>query len=83
VCRCGGPKVDRGDAVGRGQRGELAEPALRKALVGMPSVELSQRLETLLDKLSGWNWSGERLRLWRAIQVLEGVGTADADPVEE
>jgi len=28
-------------------------------------------------------WSGKRLRLWRVIQVLEGIGTFEAQQVLE
>lgn len=58
------------------QLGELAEPALRRALEGKPSLETRQRVKTLLTQR--WVWSGERLRQWRTIQVLESVGSQEA-----
>jgi RNA polymerase sigma factor (sigma-70 family) len=57
----------------------LAEPALREVLEGKPSLEMSRRVNALLNKLQGW--SGECLRLWRVIQVLEGIGTPGAQAV--
>jgi WD domain, G-beta repeat len=61
--------------------GELAEAALRRILKDQPSVELGKRVDGLLDKLPSVSWSGERLRLWRVIQVLEGIGTPEAQAV--
>jgi WD40 repeat protein len=59
-----------------GELGELAAPALRPALADSPSLECRRRLEELVDKLDGW--SGERLRVLRAITVLENIGNAEA-----
>jgi WD40 repeat protein len=53
--------------------GDSAEPALRTALAGTPSVEVRQRIERLLGKLGG-----ERLRYVRALEVLEILGTTQA-----
>jgi hypothetical protein len=61
--------------------GELAEPALRRALANPPSAESRRRLEELVGELEGW--SGERLRALRAIMVLENVGSAEASQVLE
>jgi len=60
--------------------GELAEPGLRGILDGNPSLEVCQRVEMLLQKIQEQKhlWEGERLRLWRVIQVLEGIGTPQA-----
>jgi len=58
------------------QLGELAEPALRRALAKNPSLESRKRLENLLEKLD--DWSGERLRALRATTVLEEVASAEA-----
>jgi Tol biopolymer transport system component len=59
---------------------ELAEPALLDALRQRPSLELRQRLEQVLGKVVGQRSrpSGERLRMVRAVQVLEQVGTPEA-----
>jgi hypothetical protein len=56
---------------------DLAEPALRKALAGQPSLEVRRRVEHLLAKLDA-PLTGERLRAYRAIEVLEKIGTAEA-----
>jgi hypothetical protein len=63
--------------------GDRAEGPLRGVLDSNPSLELRKRVETLLDKLKSPHpfWSGERLRLWRAMQVLEGIGTTEAQAV--
>jgi len=65
------------------QLGELAEPALRGVLDGNPPLEVRQRIETLMQKMQEQKrlWEGERLRQWRVIQVLEGIGTAEAQAV--
>ena len=62
---------------------EVAEPALREALAKKPSLELQRRIEQLLDKLTGPRLSGEGLRSWRAIEVLEAIGTPEARKVLE
>jgi WD40 repeat protein len=49
--------------------GELAVPALRKRLEGKLSEDMRRRVETLL---------GEALRCPRALEVLEGIGTPEA-----
>jgi hypothetical protein len=61
----------------------IAEPALRKALAEKPSLELQRRIEKLLEKLAGPRLRGEGLRSWRAVEVLEGIGTAEARQVLE
>jgi hypothetical protein len=60
---------------------ELAEPALRKALAGEPSLDLRKRLERLLDNLSGRGPRAGRLREVRAIELLEFIGTPAARQV--
>jgi uncharacterized membrane protein YphA (DoxX/SURF4 family) len=57
--------------------GELAEPALRKALAGRPTLEVRRRVERLLDRLVVPP-SGDALRALRAVEVLEMVGTEEA-----
>jgi WD40 repeat protein len=56
--------------------GEFAEPALQQALAGQPTLEFRRRAEKLLDKMGP-----TRLRLLRAVEVLESLGTADARQV--
>jgi hypothetical protein len=60
---------------------ELAEPALKKALAAKPGLEVRQRLENLLSRLDGPLTSSERLRTLRAIEVLEKVGTPEAQDI--
>jgi WD40 repeat protein len=58
----------------------LAEPALLDSLKKQPSLELRQRIERLLNKLVNqrYNLSGDRLRSFRAVEILEQLGTLDA-----
>jgi hypothetical protein len=53
------------------------EAALRQVLAGKPSLETRKRVERLLAKLEGPP-TGEALRQWRAVQVLELIGTPAA-----
>jgi hypothetical protein len=52
---------------------EAAAPALRRALRGKPPVELRRRVEQLLADVEAV--SHEQLRLLRAVEVLEQVGS--------
>jgi RNA polymerase sigma factor (sigma-70 family) len=61
--------------------GELAGPALRKALEGEPSPEARRRIEEVLKKTDSIAPQGELLRSLRAIEVLELIGTAEAKAV--
>src|SRR5207244_742732 len=56
--------------------GESAEPALRKALAGDPPLDLRQRLERIVDGLSGQLPPPGRLRDLRAVEVMESIGTS-------
>jgi hypothetical protein len=58
--------------------GELAEPALRKALAGRPSAEVRRQVRRLLDRLEGPVQTPQVLRGLRAVEVLEGIGTDEA-----
>jgi hypothetical protein len=58
--------------------GEAAEPALRQALEGGPSVEARRRLEKLLATRNGPLPPLERLRTLRALAALEQAGTPEA-----
>jgi hypothetical protein len=58
--------------------GELAEPALQEVLAHKPSLEVRQRVESLLEKLRTMPLTPERLRTVRGVEVLEQIGTADA-----
>jgi WD40 repeat protein len=57
---------------------ETAEPELRKALAGQPTPEISRRVELLLEKLQEPAKIRERLRLLRASEVLEKIGSSEA-----
>jgi hypothetical protein len=57
----------------------LAEAALRQALTRPPSLEARKRLAELLGKLDGaTRTAGAWLQAYRAIAVLEHIGTAEA-----
>ena len=66
----------------RGYR-EQAAPALRKALQGTPSAELSRQARQLLADLDGPITDPERLRQLRAVEVLERLGTPAAKELLE
>jgi WD40 repeat protein len=63
--------------------GELARPALRRTLADRPSVEVQRRVERLLEKLDQERRgpSPERLRVLRALEVLERIGSPEAQQV--
>jgi RNA polymerase sigma factor (sigma-70 family) len=54
--------------------GESANPALRQALEGKPSLEVRRRVGALLQKLRKESLGPERLRELRALEVLEQIG---------
>ena len=58
--------------------GRPAERALRENLKGKPSAELTRRIQELLDKLDRPEDDPIQLRLLRAIEVLERLGTPKA-----
>jgi WD40 repeat protein len=65
---------------------DLSEPAgdaLRKALAGNPTLEVRRRLEKLLESLETASMSADQLRLLRALEALEFVGTEEARAVLE
>jgi WD40 repeat protein len=71
--------ADRAKATAELERfGPLAEPALRRALAGRPSIELRRRAEGLLAKAQAWATAPETLREFRAVAALERAGTAEA-----
>jgi dipeptidyl aminopeptidase/acylaminoacyl peptidase len=57
--------------------GELAEPALRRALADRPPPELRRRAESLVGALSAAP-SAERLRALRSVELLELLATPEA-----
>ncbi len=60
------------------QLGETAGPALRKANEKQPSLEAERRLKSLLDKLDKGTLTPDEVRLVRAVEVLEKVGSPEA-----
>jgi len=65
------------------QLGQLAEPALCRALAGKPSLEVRRRLQTLLERAENRTLSSAQLRSVRAVEVLENLGTTGAQHVLE
>jgi RNA polymerase sigma factor (sigma-70 family) len=62
------------------QMGDLCADACRRALAARPALEVRRRLEALLDRqaTAARHPSMARLRLSRAMEVLELAGTEDA-----
>jgi hypothetical protein len=58
--------------------GDLAEPALCKALESNPSLETRKRLQTILETVVTQPPTGERLQALRALAVLEYIGSREA-----
>jgi WD40 repeat protein len=58
--------------------GEPLVPVLDKVLAGNPSPEIRRRLEELRAKLTGFVLSGERLRGFRVVELLERIGTPES-----
>ncbi len=54
--------------------GDSAATELRKALAGKPTLEVKRRIEQLLEKQK----DGERIRMVRALETLEKIGTPEA-----
>jgi hypothetical protein len=74
-----GQFAERERATGELERlGRLAVPALRQALAGRPSPEARRRIEALLRRPEPLPLAAEEVRAWRAVEVLEHIGTADA-----
>src|SRR5262249_51763896 len=61
--------------------GEAAAHVIRKKLQGQPSPEVRRRLEALLAKQDQLPFPPDRLRAVRAIEVLEHIGTPEAQEV--
>ncbi len=58
--------------------GELAMPVLRKIMANPSTLETRRRAEVLLAKLTNGTLTPERLRVVRAVEVLEGAATPPA-----
>jgi WD40 repeat protein len=63
------------------QMGELTLPVLDKALAGSLAAETRRRLEQVRGKLTEPGLRGDRLRVFRAVEVLERIGTPQARAV--
>jgi WD40 repeat protein len=61
--------------------GERVVPAIDKVLAANVPLETKNRLEGVRKQLAGVAMQGERLRAYRAIEVLERIGTAEARQV--
>jgi Tol biopolymer transport system component len=57
---------------------DAARPALLRALANRPTLEVSRRVEELLERLEGPQLSAETRGALRAVAVLEQVGSAEA-----
>jgi hypothetical protein len=53
---------------------EAALPALKQFLEGKPSLEARKRAEAILPRIVRDPASGDVLRDWRAVRVLERIG---------
>jgi WD40 repeat protein len=63
--------------------GELAIPSLEKVLVSQSPVEMIRRAQAILEKLTTGALNAEQVRIVRAVEVLERLGTAEARKVLE
>ena len=62
--------------------GPLALPALEKRLADTGlSLEVRKRTESVAGKLVKTVLTGEELRMIRSVEVLEGIGTAEAQGI--
>jgi WD40 repeat protein len=63
------------------EAGDVVEPDLRKALADSSEPETARRIRAVLATINPVRASGDRLRMLRAIQVLERAGTPPAQEV--
>src|SRR5581483_9535572 len=70
-------------AAGLEELGEVASGACREALAGRPSAEVRQRLEAFVEnrRRERRSPSPDQLRIVRAVEVLERIGTPGARQV--
>jgi WD40 repeat protein len=61
--------------------GDLTLPLIEKAMAAPSSAETRRRLEELRTKLTTTALQGERLRVYRGVEVLELIGTPEARSV--
>ena len=53
-------------------------PLLDQALAAKPALELQRRLQMVSEHLTGTLLTGEKLRVYRAVEVLERLDSPDA-----
>ncbi len=71
--------ADREQAMLKLQKlGALAVPALEKVLADRPTLEMRRRAELLLARVEAMALRPEWLQAWRAIELLEMLGTPEA-----
>jgi hypothetical protein len=58
--------------------GELALPHLEKALGGSPPLEVSRRMQLLVQRIEGTAYTSDQIRVARALQALERIPTKAA-----
>ena len=58
--------------------GELAVPALRATLASNVPLETRRRIDPLIEKLTTGGLNAEQIRVVRAMQVLERIGSPEA-----
>jgi WD40 repeat protein len=63
--------------------GQVARPALEKALEARPTLELRRRIEQLIEQIDAQPMPKEQLRLLRVVELLERIGTGEAREVLE
>lgn len=68
-------------AVGLKAFGVKASPALFKALGGKPPLEVRRRIEDVLESIGEFPIPPQTLRRTRAIQLLEQIGSQDAEKI--
>jgi len=59
------------------------QPALEQARMSQPTLEVRQRLDQILGRITAKQMTSETLRNWRAIEVLELIGTLQAKTLLE
>jgi hypothetical protein len=63
--------------------GRFAEPALKKALEANPGAEVKRQMEEILGEIGRQAQSAEVLRVNRALETLEWIGTPESRRVRE
>jgi hypothetical protein len=58
--------------------GERVVPSIEKTLAAEPPLEVKKRLEGIHEKLTSAVLTDDKLRLFRAVEVLEQIGTPEA-----